>query len=427
MIEEIRASIVARARSYVGCSARPGNPGRDRYRKIICPNGPTSAVDWLCQPTHPDARESSCVPIALHLALVVELRERGLTQLQDPFDGAVPAWARAVALARAHGALCTMQTHPEGPGIGAIVHVDGPPRHWFAMVDGSHSVDGGQNDGGYQAIHLVSRQIRAGRLADGRPVVDWIDAPLLVARLLELAGKTSPAGCSVAPPAPTVEGGPFEGIDLSSANPTPNPDALRAAGIRFGYVRLALGLGSPDTRAAAHVRALRAAGCLVGGYGVPYPPRPFSRFENDATEQALELVGLHKALGLELRLWIDAEEVSSGGKPVLASGASHCATLEQYARTIQKATGHEPILYTGAWWFDRFPELAASPLLTGLDTAISDYGSKIGAPILPRGIKRALIHQYAGSDPRGRLGTIPGVAGFLDRDRLDGPIEVLRA
>lgn len=422
-------TILDEARAAVGLSASPAS--RAAFEALVGEGEPAGVASAML-------KQSTCWLTTRGIWRRAGIAGRYVRPPYEYLPGTEGSIAGAMKAAR-EGGVWVDCAPGRMPSPGDMVYV-GEGAHWHVYTVESVtndrelvSIDGGQLD--MHGRQLVARKFRTwsrvgpttldasrferpGIGLEGvgqRRVIGWIQTDKLP--------RVGPASA----PCTSTSSAPIEGVDMSAANATPPPAALRAAGIRFGYVRLTLGLGSPDTRAAAHVRGLRAAGCLVGGYGVPFPPRPFSGGQVDAVAQARELVALHKALGLEGRLMIDAEEVTSGGRVVTATGAQHRDTLERYAETIIAEAGHRPILYTGAWWWNRFPELASSSLLTSLDLWLADY-SNAPALIHPNGIHKALVHQYAGSDPKGRLGIIPGVPGYIiDRNHLYGSLDDLRA
>ena len=168
--EQAVDALVAYALSCVGLSAHPKND-RARFGRVVCPHGPPAWVASLCAPTPPNAANSTCEVFAVACDQSVA-EQLGITALVRPLAGAVEQWGWYVPLTKRLGAHRTIAKDGP-PTVGSIVHVEGPSsRHWYRVVAirpgpvaGSWlltTVDGGQDDRGYQAIAKCEREIRGG-------------------------------------------------------------------------------------------------------------------------------------------------------------------------------------------------------------------------------------------------------------------------
>lgn len=140
------------------------------------------------------------------------------------------------------------------------------------------------------------------------------------------------------------------GVDVSSAGqPRPLPwGALYEAGARFAWVRVTVG-STVDLWAVQHAADARAAGLLVGGYGVPRA-RDRRGAWNEGNNCAVEASRIG---AVDLPLWIDLElpdVVHLARAPaadvlaVLDAAAEWCAGAEAEQR------GRRCGVYTGPAW-----------------------------------------------------------------------------
>lgn len=211
---------------------------------------------------------------------------------------------------------------------------------------------------------------------------------------------------------------PIEGIDVSSIQGVIDWERVAAAGIRFAYVRTVIGLDTRDAMRAVNAARARKAGIELGLYGVCYPRHGRAQ---DAAQQAAQLAADHKASGATLRPMIDFESLADVPD---ATPQEWLAALDEYCDGLE-AAGLSPILYTypsfwrsmSGWTFDA--RWAAYPLW------LAHY-TKAGQPDVPPPWTRALVWQYAASAP-GFEGRVDGVPGLVDRNRLFGSLDDLRA
>ncbi len=443
-LESARDALVSYALSCVGLSAHPSNAPA-AFGRAVAPYGPPAWVQSLCAPTPPNAANSTCEVFAVATDQAVA-EQLGIAGLARPLAGAVEQWAWYTAIAKRHGALRTISKDGP-PTVGSIVHVESASsRHWYRVVEARPgtiqaawnfvTVDGGQNDRGYQAIAKCARGIRGGfevvaNGSLGRTVIDWIDSPALLVALAAggsptaipspgtptpATGTSSPGTSSSSPPATDRE---RTAVDLSSvqfAQGTPDWKALgRAVGI--GWARACLGLGTPDRTCRTAVPGMLDAGMLAGVYGVIWARhgRP-----HDAYAQALELAGVHRELGCTASPMVDFEPVDDGG----ATPLERVQALLIYVGTLVDL-GLPPVVYIGLAdlqvLFKSFPELAA---LATRPLMLAAYVKARPAPPAPW--SKIAVWQRLGS-ASGFVGALPGVKGAVDVSEVLVPLDDLRA
>jgi len=194
------------------------------------------------------------------------------------------------------------------------------------------------------------------------------------------------------------------GIDVSKWQGEVNWRAVRAAGVRFAFVRVSDGTTVLDPTFARNWQAARAAGVLRGAY-------QYFRPEEDPVEQAdlllssmgaLRAGDLPPALDLEVSgdveprevvrrvgRWIDRVRTATGVKPIIYTSALHWATLAGNSRRFR----------SHALW-------------------VAHHDVK--CPVTPSGWRGWTFHQHS------RQAVISGVAGPVDENRFRGTLRALR-
>lgn len=269
------------------------------------------------------------------------------------------------------------------------------------------------------------------------PVNTFAGAARHLSGWIRLAGLASlvAGGCAPDPtPPPSSDGLDVrgaEGIDVSSDNGHIDWVAVAGAGIKWAYYRGCLGLGTPDNLRAENAHGASSAGIAFHApYHVLFPPRPFSGGKNDAAAQAREYAAAWETCGATADPMLDVEVVRTAkGQEIVANGAQWRDAAELWVATIRGLLGVSPILYSGKWFLDLHPELRASTTLRGLRFWMANYSDPLDAFPMPKGWEdRTLFaRQYAGSDPRGRVGRVAGVSTDVDRNVLDAPLRALRS
>jgi GH25 family lysozyme M1 (1,4-beta-N-acetylmuramidase) len=211
----------------------------------------------------------------------------------------------------------------------------------------------------------------------------------------------------------------MELLDVSGLNGPIDYAAVRDSGISGAYIRAGLGLGTPDTALHEHANGFRAVGLPFGLYLVVYPRhgRP-----QDADAQADELARAHAETGATLKMCGDFERSKD---TAAATPDDWLAALSLFAGTLRSAHG-PPLIYAGRFFLAGIPHLSELLELHESPLWVPNYAVE-GAPVVePAPIGDwgpVTMLQYAGGkaapgDVQGRLGTCPGVTGYVDRSRL---------
>lgn len=207
---------------------------------------------------------------------------------------------------------------------------------------------------------------------------------------------------------------PIEGIDVSGHQQPIDWDAVSYAGIEFVYVKATEGTGYVDKRAAAHASGALAVGLEVGAYHY----LRVRRGAQDADIQARQFIAMHRSLGCTLRPALDVEAQGNEGRTF----AEYLSACRLFVAIVHAELGVTPLLYTypgfwaGSTLLQSATDLAECPLW------IAQYTKRL--PMVPKPWKTKLLWQYAAGD--GVLGTVPGVKGYVDRDKLFAPLSTLR-
>lgn len=192
-----------------------------------------------------------------------------------------------------------------------------------------------------------------------------------------------------------------EGIDVSYAQGASiDWHKVRESGVRFVYFKVNEGDVIDKTTTLARVQAAKRAGLLVGGYNYVHPKATrrgsteFKIFHKRAAQVGL----LDKGC---LRPMIDFETTHTNKfltKQYVSSWIKQCV----------KQSRIHPLIYVGYYFWNQFGFRTNfnCPIL------VPAYGSK---PHLPAQWKVMNFTQYTDK------GRIPGVAGYVDRDRYLGP------
>lgn len=231
-------------------------------------------------------------------------------------------------------------------------------------------------------------------------------------RALPLAlGCLSLVGCAEADDVRTAEqavvvcadGDTVEGIDVSYYQDTIDWDAVKGAGIGFGITRVNHG-GFFDPKFYENWDAMKARGMIRGAY-------QFFNPDDDVAAQAQTLIDAVGVLGPgDLPAVLDVEVTNGVGPATISS------RVQQWVDLVEAATGKPPIIYTGSYfWNDNVGTTAVNdhPLW------IAHYTS--GCPNLPTAWSDWAFHQYTST------GSVPGIAGNVDRNRWNGSYADLEA
>lgn len=251
--------------------------------------------------------------------------------------------------------------------------------------------------------------------------VDGVCGPATWAALL----GAGPSRVQLAP----LPAGLTWGLDVSSAGqPRPLPwQAIREAGAWFAYVRVLHGV-DPDSWAVQHAADARAAGLLVGAYGVITTLDPGLAWQcgEDLARRAIELGATDLPLALDLELppvAVLASYTTTGILSILDAARVFCERAEEIA-------GRRCAVYTFPAWIETAAQRTGAK---GRETiaALADrrplwlahYGLDLaGSPACPAAWHEVSIWQASGDDGRLR---VDGRAVDLNVTRLS-PEELAR-
>lgn len=208
----------------------------------------------------------------------------------------------------------------------------------------------------------------------------------------------------------------LDGLDCSEFQPNIHYPTVAAAGFRFAIVRVALGSGYTDRRAAEHTAGFRDAGMYVLPYAAARPA------DRDPRPQANRL---YDAMGdvYPGRLVLDLETRGNLTNAELVDFA------EAFAEECETFGVLEPVLYSYPYYLKELGEELVGSRLARMPLWLASFPYEpwvpppTFAPVPPPPWTRVALHQY-GADDGFR---VPGVGGACDRDLFMGDEDALRA
>ncbi len=201
-----------------------------------------------------------------------------------------------------------------------------------------------------------------------------------------------------------ADGPTVEGIDVSRYQGTIDWTRVRAAGVRFAFIRVSDGLNTPDVYFDANWRGAREAGVIRGVY-------QFFRPAQDPIAQAelmLERMGTLEAD--DLPPVIDVEAGDGVSQEALV------ANVRRWIDHVQAATRRVPIIYAGKY---SWPELTGGADMTEHPLWIPQYGPT--CPDIPAPWTSWRFFQYSST------GRVDGITGAVDLDVWNGDLASLQA
>lgn len=205
-----------------------------------------------------------------------------------------------------------------------------------------------------------------------------------------------------------------EGIDVSSNQGTIDWERVASAGITFAYIRASDGIDWEDPKLISYAAGAKAVGIEIGAYHVLRPRRG----PQDAERQAWQFLERMRRAECTLVPMLDVEDTkSTRGLP----GTAWADAVRQWLNVLDNATGQLSLIYTYPGFWDGIPALHA-PDLGAHPLWIAHYTPK--QPAIPRPWRACRIWQYAAG--AGVLGSVPGIFGHVDRDRLYGELDDIR-
>lgn len=197
------------------------------------------------------------------------------------------------------------------------------------------------------------------------------------------------------------------GIDVSYYQGTIDWPAVAATDVRFAVVRLSDGLGTRDSQFVRNWQQTKEAGLVRGFY------QYFRASAGGAAQAALAVERLNEAGGFEADDLPPVLDIETLDGRTAAQVASEAAI---WVSAMREATGKEPIIYTGAYFWDDngLPRtLNTQPLWT------ANYTTN-PCPWTSDAWDRWTFWQYSDS------GTVSGISGPVDLDYFAGTLDDLQ-
>lgn len=196
-----------------------------------------------------------------------------------------------------------------------------------------------------------------------------------------------------------------KGVDVSYHNGTIDWGRVKAAGYEFAFVRISDGTGFRDPQFQTNWTGAKAAGLVRGIY-------QFFRPTQDVAAQAeLVIAAVGARQPGDLPPVIDVE--ADGG----LAPATVAARVRAWVDRVRAATGVDPIVYTGKYfWRD---EVGGPTSFANNPLWIAQYTSL--CPDLTAPWDTWAFWQFS------ETGTVPGISGGIDLDRFNGSVDELRA
>jgi lysozyme len=209
------------------------------------------------------------------------------------------------------------------------------------------------------------------------------------------------------PPKPTPTPSPFvQGIDVSTHQGSIDWYRVATAGKRFAYVRASAGTLTADSRYGVNRAGAGSAGLAVGAYHYGNPDMAPNDAANEATwflrNASVASGDLIPVLDLEVSNGLDASTLTSWAQTWLAQ--------------VTAATGVKPMIYTNRSFWSTSMADTDWFALNGYRVWIAHW-TTASQPSLPaggRGGQGRTFWQYSST------GTVPGISGNVDLDRLNG-------
>jgi GH25 family lysozyme M1 (1,4-beta-N-acetylmuramidase) len=195
------------------------------------------------------------------------------------------------------------------------------------------------------------------------------------------------------------------GIDVSYYQGTINWSRVAGAGYKFAFIRVSDGTTFHDPKFASYWTGAKTAGLVRGAY-------QFFRPAQSATAQADLMIAAVGTLGPgDLPPVIDVE-VTQG-----LSAATIAARIRTWVDRVKAATGVDPIVYTGKYfWRD---DVGGATTFVDNPLWIAQYTTQ--CPDLPAPWGSWAFWQYSES------GHVAGISGGVDMDRFNGSFADLQA
>ncbi|WP_236793530.1 GH25 family lysozyme [Amycolatopsis sp. GM8] len=138
------------------------------------------------------------------------------------------------------------------------------------------------------------------------------------------------------------------GFDFSASQGVPDLAAAKAHGAVFAFVKDTAGVGYVNPNYVTQFRAVKAAGLIRGSYHYARPDK------SSGADQAVYLHthdGKWFSDGMTLPPALDLEDTPSAPPCYGLPPQAMVAWIADFSSTLQRRTGHTPIIYTSTrWW-----------------------------------------------------------------------------
>ncbi|HUJ57675.1 MAG TPA: glycoside hydrolase family 25 protein [Kofleriaceae bacterium] len=221
-----------------------------------------------------------------------------------------------------------------------------------------------------------------------------------------LATQGSGSGGPWFAPNACASGTTTPGIDVSYYNGSIDWNRVAADGYQFAIVRVSDGTGFKDPKFASYYAGAKTAGLIRGAY-------QFFRPAENVTDQAnLMIASVGTLEPGDLPPVLDVEV--TGG----LSASTIAANIRTWVNLVKAATGVDPIIYTGSYfWRD---DVGGPTSFVNNPLWIAEYTSS-SCPNLPSPWGTWAMWQYSDS------GSVSGISGDVDLDRFNGTLSELQA
>lgn len=201
-------------------------------------------------------------------------------------------------------------------------------------------------------------------------------------------------------------------IDVSSNNNSIDWRKAAGDGVTDVIIRLSLGTGTVDKKAATNAKAAQAAGIRVSYYHLGYPDHGTGGTltpEEDAAQEAGHFTSLFGNNALPAPRWlaIDLEKMSTGWDTPL-NKTDYLNWLIVFLNDVYNTTGIPCMIYSNKPYLDA--HLPASHTLGKMHLWIANY-NKVSTPPLPKGWTDYFLWQYTAK------ATINGIPGPCDMSK----------
>jgi lysozyme len=187
----------------------------------------------------------------------------------------------------------------------------------------------------------------------------------------------------------------LNGIDVSFWQGQIDWPSVRQAGIAFSFAKATQGATYADPNLTANVTGAQKVGILAGAYH-------FFQFAASPQDQAKFFLSKISALSLDLPPVLDYEDATTINKVAAASA------IKTWLDIVEAGTGHKPIIYTNANFWDTY--IGSPAWATAYPLWIANWTA--GAePFKPKSWSSWLFWQFTNQ------GKIAGIQGNVDLDR----------